>query len=162
MAKLQDLLEQWKLTSLKLNIGFLTADFSPRPADRKAAWELYVELLTRITTQPLPVGSGDEQTSLESVHSLFATTREVLRNNGPDSINFAKIAIPVLNQIIRPFTARWHLRSLKGAFADPEACAQFRIELAALQGELQAYLGVLAAIALVEDIRDLEASPSAG
>ena len=31
---------------------------------------------------------------------------------------FAKLTIPVLNQIIRPFTAKWHRLSLAGAFED--------------------------------------------
>lgn len=45
--KHRDLLEKWGLTALKLSFGFLEAEFAPRDADRNAAWELYVELLTR-------------------------------------------------------------------------------------------------------------------
>lgn len=36
-------------------------DFAPQEVDKNAAWDLYVELLTRITTQPLLKEHGDEQ-----------------------------------------------------------------------------------------------------
>ena len=72
----------------------------------KAAWELYIELLTRITTQPLPQSYGDEKTALDSVFSIFGLTRSIIKENGTNCIEFTKIAIIVLNQIIRPFTAK--------------------------------------------------------
>src|SRR5882672_11242277 len=106
--KRRDFLEKWGLSSLKINLGFLEGEFAPSDPDRAAAWELYIELLTRVTTQYLPPEDGDEKTALASVHSIFALTREILRRQGSGSGEFAKLAIPVLNQIIRPFTARWH------------------------------------------------------
>ena len=48
--KRRDFLEKWGLSSLKINLGFLETEFEPKDPDRAAAWELYVELLTRITT----------------------------------------------------------------------------------------------------------------
>ena len=57
-------LERWGLDNLKLKTGFLEADFSMKDGDKEAAWKLYVELLTRITTQALPKDSGDEETAL--------------------------------------------------------------------------------------------------
>ncbi|GDY19200.1 hypothetical protein LBMAG56_05450 [Verrucomicrobiota bacterium] len=150
-----DFLRQWGLSGLKLNLGFLEAEFAPTEPDRLAAWELYIELLTRITTQPLPATDGDEATALASVHALFPLTREILRKHGPGSNEFAKLAIPVLNQIIRPFTARWHKLSLAGAFADPAQRAQFRTELATLQPLLRHYTQALAALAGVEDLTGL-------
>lgn len=38
-------------------------------ADKDAAWELYVEMLTRIVTQPLPYDMGDDQTALDNVYA---------------------------------------------------------------------------------------------
>src|SRR5205807_181403 len=81
--------------------GFLEGDFSPKDADRDAAWELYVELLTRVTTQDLPPEHGDEKAALESVYAVFPLTRQILRERGSGCGEFAKLAIPVLNQIIR-------------------------------------------------------------
>ncbi|MCP4546708.1 MAG: hypothetical protein GY835_09625 [bacterium] len=146
------------MTSLKVNLKFLEAEFEPKEPDREAAWEMYIELLTRITTQPLPTGVGDEATALESVHRLFPITREILRRRGSDCFEFSKIGIVVLNQVIRPFTAKWHRESLAGAFEDSERCAEFRQELAELRMKLQNYTRMLAAMAEVEDLTMLEDS----
>jgi hypothetical protein len=113
---------------------------------------MYVELLTRITTQPLGAQDGDEKTALDSIYSLFGTTRQVLKDNGPKCENFAKIAVIILNQIIRPFTAKWHRLSLQGAFQDTKQCKQFREELALLQIDLTHYTQLLADMADVEDL----------
>jgi hypothetical protein len=66
--------------------------------------------------------------------------------------NFKKITkLVVLNQIIRPFTAKWHRLSLEGAFKDPIQCAEFRGELAALQADLRRYTGMMGEMAGVEE-----------
>ncbi|MDE0086174.1 MAG: hypothetical protein OXU23_10710 [Candidatus Poribacteria bacterium] len=128
---------------------------NPTDNNRKAAWDLYVEMETRITTQPLDPEHGDEKTALDSVYSLFQTTREILLAQGPDCVVFAKIAIEILNQKVRPFTAKWHRKSLAGAFDDPTACAEFRDELESLQVVLRAYTQTLAVLAGIEDIASL-------
>jgi hypothetical protein len=154
--KRRDFLERWGLSSLKINLGFLEGEFAPGDPDRAAAWELYIELLTRITTQYLSPEDGDEKTALDSVHAIFPTTREILRRQGSGSGEFAKLAIPVLNQIIRPFTAKWHRLSLTGAFQNADRCREFRAELATLQPHLRDYTRALAAMAQVEDLTALE------
>ena len=154
--KRRDFLEQWGLSGLKINLGFLEDEFDPRDPDRNAAWELYIELLTRVTTQNLAPEDGDEKTALDSVYAIFPLTREILRRNGSGGGEFAKLAIPVLNQIIRPFTARWHRLSLTGAFQSEDRCKEFRVELAALQPLLRDYTRALAAMAQVEDLTALE------
>lgn len=148
-------LESWGLTSLRIKAGPLRAEFKPQDPDKSAAWSLYVELLTRITTQPLPPDHGDEKTALDSVFSLFATTRTILKENR-GCTTFSKVAVPVLNQIIRPFTAEWHKLSLEGAFDDKAQCQKFRDELSSLQKELRKYTTALADIAGVEDLTKLE------
>lgn len=154
--KRRDFLEQWGLSKLKINLGFLEGEFEPHDPDRAAAWDLYVELLTRITTQPLATEDGDERSALDSVHAIFPLTREILRRHGSGCGEFAKLAIPVLNQALRPFAAKWHRSSLAGAFADPERCRTFRAELADLQQLLRNYTRALAAMAEVEDLTVLE------
>lgn len=141
---------------LSFNAVFLKGELKFTDNDKKAAWELYIELLTRITTQNLPDKDGIEQTALDSIFSIFATTREVLKKYGTDTIEFSKIAIPVLNQIIRPFTAKWHKLSQENTFSNPEKCKEFRQELKVLQSELQKYNGLLSEIAGVEDLTALE------
>lgn len=81
--------------------------------------------------------------------------RDFLEQWGLASLKI-NLAIPVLNQVIRPFTARWHRLSLAGAFSDAGRCAEFRAELAALQPQLRNYTRALAAMAQVEDLTGLE------
>jgi hypothetical protein len=128
------------MNELELDLKFLKMKWAPQTADQNAAWELYVELLTRITTQALPKEHGDEKTALDSVYSLFPTTREIIKKQGKECINFAKIAIPVLNQIVRPFTAEWHRASLAGAFERADRCQEFRNDLSIVQENLPSML----------------------
>ena len=116
-----DWLKKWQMTKLQLNSPFLNIELKFADADRSAAWEMYIELLTRITTQTLDTQHGDEKTALDSIYSLFPTTRTIIKQHGRDSLQFTKLAIVVLNQVIRPFTARWHKRSLDKAFDRPRA-----------------------------------------
>jgi hypothetical protein len=154
--KRRDFLEKWGLSGLKINLKFLEAEFAPHDPDRAAAWELYIELLTRVATQYLPAEAGDEKTALDSVYATFKETREILRRHGSGCGEFAKLAIPVLNQVIRPFTAKWHRLSLAGAFQDAARCREFRADLATLQPKLRNYTRALAAMAAVEDLTALE------
>ncbi len=149
-------LEKWGLTGLKLNLHFLEAEFAPQDPDRAAAWELYVELLTRVATQTLPAQEGDEESALESLHSIFKETREIMRRHGSGCGEFAKLAIPVLNQIIRPFTAKWHRLSSASEFREVNRRKEFRSDLSRLQPLLRNYTRALAAMANVEDLTTLE------
>lgn len=159
--KWRDFLGRWGLSSLELKRELLETKFSPRKRDRAAAWELYIELLTRITTQALPAEDGDEKSALESVHALFPVTREILKRQGPGSSEFAKLAIPVLNQIVRPFTVKWHRLALSGAFSNADQCREFRAELAELQARLTHFARALADLARVEDLTALaEVAPA--
>ena len=153
---LNELLGRFHLEKVRLNLALVGLEMSFEQADRDAAWELYIEMLTRIVTQPLPNSVGDDKTALDSVYSLFPITREILRRHGRSTVKFSMVAIPVLNQIVRPFTAKWHRESLAGAFKEDEKCRNFREELAALQDELRNYNRMLADIAGVEDLTDLE------
>ena len=149
-------LENWDMTSLKIKTPFLDMEWKPQDEDKNAAWELYIELLTRVATQPLPAEHGDEETALTSVYKLFGLTREIIRRNGRYCIEFTKIAIVVLNQVIRPFTTKWHKLSLAGAFKDSKQTDIFRKELSALQENLKKYSKMLADMAGVEDLTEIE------
>ncbi|MCE4554664.1 hypothetical protein [Pelomonas cellulosilytica] len=157
--KLREWLDAWSLKGLKIHAGFLDAEFAPNDQDADAAWELYVELLTRATTQLLPQDAGDEAAALESVHDLFGLTRAILRAPGRrHATGFAKIAIVVLNQKVRPFTAKWHKLQLAGLLDKPDMRADFRSELTALQVDLRHYAGLLSQMAGVEDLTTLQSS----
>ncbi|WP_345661625.1 hypothetical protein [Streptomyces venetus] len=65
---------------------------------------------------PLRADEGLLREALTSLYSLFATTRDVLRQHGPDvaepkrngQYNFGYLAVAMLNFGIRPMVARWH------------------------------------------------------
>lgn len=149
-------LENWDMTALKIKTPFLEMEWNPAESDRDASWELYIELLTRITTQALETTDGDEKTALDSVFSIFPITRKIIKNHGRDCIEFTKLAVIVLNQIIRPFTAKWHKIKTQGGFDNKETCEVFRTELAELQKLLLTYTKMLADMAGVEDLTQLE------
>ena len=153
---LGNLFRRFQLEKVRLNLKAVQLEVSFQENDKDAAWELYVEMLTRIVTQPLPAEAGDEQTVLDSVYSLFPTTREILRCRGRTTISFSKVAIPVLNQVVRPFTAKWHRESIAGAFQQEGKREEFRREMESLREDLRNYNRMLAEIAGVEDLTDLE------
>ncbi len=104
------------------------------------------------------IASGKEYDvfiSHTSVYSMFGITRDILKSKGRQAQQFTKIAIIVLNQIIRPFTTKWHEKKLKGAFNLPEECKVFRNELSVLQNQLKCYSRLLADLSKVEDLTDM-------
>lgn len=151
--QLKKLLEKWDLTGLKIQAPFLEMEWQPKDEDKSAAFDLYVELITRAATQYLEPDDGDEAAALSSIHKLFDLTRETIKRNGRHCTEFTKIAVVVLNQKVRPFTAKWHLRTLAGQL-DAAARQQFRVEL---RTDLRNYTKLLADLAGVEDLTDLEA-----
>lgn len=152
---LKELLKKWNLTSLQIKTPVLDMTWEPRDADREAAWDLYVELITRVATQRLEPDEGDEPAALKSIYELFQLTRDTIKRNGRDCINFTRIAVVMLNQKVRPFTARWHPRFISARLGNQEL-QDFRTELRTLQTDLRNYTGLLAEMAEVEDLTDLE------
>lgn len=153
--KLIDYLTKWNLESLRINTHFLNLEFKLKDADKKAAWEMYVELITRISTQELHEGEGDDKTALSSLYSLFGTTREIIKNNGPECIEFAKVAVVILNQVLRPFTSKWHQKFSNGSYSATDSPV-FRKELQDVQAKIHNYTGLLSDFAGVENLLDLE------
>ena len=153
---LGDLFKNFHLEKVSLNLKAVQLEISFEEVDKNAAWDLYVEMLTRIVAQPLPPEFGDEAAALESVYSIFPETRRILRHHGRKALQFSKVAVPVLNQIIRPFTSKWHKESIAGAFDHQNKRELFRQELQVLQVDLRNYNRLLSVIAGVEDLTDLE------
>ena len=98
------------LVSLPFGLG--SAEWEADSTERYAAWSLYVELVTRISVEPLHEDEGILREALNSLYSLFKTTREILREAGPDvgasHNSVGGIAITVLNRGLRPFLTKWH------------------------------------------------------
>jgi hypothetical protein len=103
-----------KKVSVSLPFGIGSAEWEADKTERRAAWSLYVELVTRIAVEPLEGEEGLLREALNSLYSLFGTTREILKEAGPDvgasRNSVGGIAIAVLNRGLRPFLAKWHPR----------------------------------------------------
>lgn len=110
-----------KLTSVKVNlklpyIGGIEGTWEPNGNERNATWEMYVELITRISVTELKPGEGLLREALSSLYTLFNTTREILRKYGPsvaqpkgkDNLSFGYLAVTILNVVLRPVLAKWH------------------------------------------------------
>ena len=152
-----------KRVTLSLPFGLGSAEWGEDPTQRRAAWSLYVELVTRIAVQPLEGDQGLTREALTSLYRLFETTRATLKEAGPDvgaSLDsVGGIAIAVLNQGLRPFLAKWHpqLQTWEGqrpAGVSPKEHERMwpyepalRAELETLRGELERYADALATIA---------------
>lgn len=96
-------------------IGGIEGTWVPENAERDAAWELYVELVTRVTVVELRPDQGTLREALTSYYQLFGITRDILRRYGPavargngSRITFGRIAVAMLNSVIRPVLAHWH------------------------------------------------------
>ncbi|MEU5429310.1 hypothetical protein AB0H73_27485 [Streptomyces olivoreticuli] len=153
-------------------LGDITGVWEPVEAERKAAWELYAELATRISTVELGPDEGFLREALSSFYSLFGTTRDILRRYGPDvaprrgpgQITFGALAVTVLNQALRPLLATWHPRlaayeSLRPADVDPvsyergwEHTPTLREEVARVREVLVALANALAEVAGSADL----------
>jgi hypothetical protein len=102
--------------NLPFGLGGVEQTWEPDEDERRAAWELYVELATRVATVPLQPGHGSFREALTSFHSLFGSTGEILRRYGPGvarlkeggSASFGILAVTVLNKAVRPLLAEWH------------------------------------------------------
>ncbi|MFT5682179.1 MAG: hypothetical protein ACI8RZ_003097 [Myxococcota bacterium] len=136
--------------SLKIPyLGGIDGTWRPNDDERRAAWELYVELVTRVAVNELREDEGGLREALSSLHSVFGTTREVLRRYGPSlatpstpgyySIGY--LAMAVLNFSLRPFLSKWHPLLLDCEARRGEGVSLIENEQSwNLQGELQGEL----------------------
>lgn len=90
--------------------------WTPNEEEKQAAWEIYVELVTRIPIAPLVDGEGILREALSSIYSLFQTARAILRSYGPaiaqsrpgSGRSLSYLVVHMLNTILRPLLAKWH------------------------------------------------------
>ncbi|QSV61864.1 MAG: hypothetical protein HEQ26_02925 [Dolichospermum sp. DL01] len=152
-----------KKLSFSLPFGIGSVELEPDPIKSKAAWSIYVELVTRIAVEPLETDQGLLREALKSLHDLFSITREVLKQAGSDVGSVGGIAIAVLNNGLRPFLAKWHpLLQTWEAQRPPHLSAKehernwseetkLRAELELLRKDLEKYANALAEIAGVKE-----------
>lgn len=101
---------------LKLPLVEIEGTWMPNENEQQAAWEMYVELITRIAVAELGPAEGFLREALSSLYSLFETTRNILRNYGPavatpqdsENLSFGYLAVAILNLVLRPLLSQWH------------------------------------------------------
>jgi len=156
-------------------------------ASKRLAWVLYVELVTRISIAPLDDLEGLDREALSSLYTFFQRARTALVEAGPEAAapvvdpttgephaSVGVLTVFLLNVVLRPFLARWHVALVDHeARRDPATASQaeheavwklhdrFRRELAELQGNLaqtvrglEEVLGVQPAGSLLLDAAD--------
>lgn len=166
----------------------LSGKWTPDLAERDAAWELYVELVTRITIVPLAPSEGNLREALNSLYTLFDTTRFVLKKYGPavarepknGEYRLGHLAIWILNAALRPVLAKWHPELQRWEASRPQGKAvgdhevaweqsqELREELERLRVLLVDYARILAAVCeapalidAVDEIASAQAQQSA-
>ena len=132
---------------------------------RQVAWKLYVETVTRVSTQPLADEEGFIREALTSLYGLFATIRDTLKASRPSvpvsgRPTVEHLAVTMLNQQLRPFLSKWHPRlgqfetthpdGQESAWPDNAAC---RKELRLVQANLVDYALGFADLAGVRDAK---------
>ena len=114
-----------KLTSVAVSLklpflGDINGTWEPDETEQRAAWEMYVELVTRVSLVELQPGEGLLHEALASLYTLFDSTRKILREYGPavarpkgeGELSFGYLAIAIINCVIRPLLTKWHPRLL--------------------------------------------------
>ncbi|WP_181779100.1 hypothetical protein [Pseudonocardia pini] len=99
---------------LDLKLFKVSGRWEPTDEERNAAWELYVELITRVGVVPLRDGVLRE--SLHSLYTIFESSRQILRKYGPavaepkpsGEFNFGYLCVAMLNYTLRPLLSYWH------------------------------------------------------
>jgi hypothetical protein len=177
-----------KQVSVKLAIPFVGevgGVWAPADRERDAAWELYVELATRISVVELGEDEGLLREALSSLYTVFGTTRDILRRYGPTvaprvapgQVTFGLLAVNVLNLSIRPLLSKWHPlltahESKRPGHVDPvnheqdwERAADLRAEIERVRKVLTALADSLREVAGVGDlitVRVPQQAPAAG
>jgi hypothetical protein len=147
--------------------------------EKRAAWEMYIELVTRVPIAPLGYNEGILREALSSIYSLFHAARAILCNYGPTvahdgqgaNLSFGHLAIRMLNTTLRPLLSKWHplLEDYEVTRASSvgmrqherqwERYAELRAEIAAVRKTLIDYANAFARLAgispLIIDIPDI-------
>jgi hypothetical protein len=156
------------LTEVKITVPQLSElTFSMNCEYRLVAWKLFVEIMTRISTQPLVADDGFIREALDSLYSLFTTTRELLKCMKPTPTaktwTVEMLGMQMLNKEMRPFLAKWHpvlkRYEKRDSLAVPESewplDQQCRRDLENLRMQLIAYARAFGQLAEVQRLDEL-------
>jgi hypothetical protein len=142
-----------RLTDVRISVPhFSEMHFAITKDSQLVAWKLFVETVTRISTQRLDPRGGLVREAMSSLYTLFNITRDVLKESQPsrltgDDPTVEHLAIAMLNMELRPFLSHWHPHLRAWERENPGADevdwpgnAECRAEMAAMQQRLAAYV----------------------
>ncbi|GAC1669302.1 MAG: hypothetical protein PVS3B1_07680 [Ktedonobacteraceae bacterium] len=135
--------------------------------EKRAAWTMYVELVTRVPIAPFGHNEGILREALTSIYSLFHVARAILSNYGPTiphtnqdtRLSFSHLVIRMLNTTLRPLLSKWHPLLMDYEVTRPDSMgvrqyeqqweryAELRTEIMAVRKILIEYVNAFAQIA---------------
>jgi len=150
---------------------FAEMKFAVNSEYRHVAWKLFIETLIRVATQPLRTEHGSLREAISSLHRLFVDTRELLKTMHPSKptsgITVEVCAVKMLNQEIRPFLSKWHVRLQDFESQNSEIVetdwplnATCRKELEALRNRLISYTRAFGELAGLKNTEQFLAPPN--
>ena len=161
-----------KLVNVRLDLkipglGGIRGTWEPDESEVGAAWELYVEMVTRTPLGDLPSHEGSAREALTSIYSLFDTTRSILRKYGPSvarpksdaELSFGYLAVSMLNLVLRQLLTEWHTRLRTWEDANPSLredewpdLGEFQVALDLARDQLRLYAMLFADVAEVPEL----------
>ena len=161
-----------KLVNVKLDlkvpgIGGVAGTWEPDESEVRAAWELYVEMVTRTPLGGFSSQEGSLREALNSIYSLFDTTRGILRKYGPAvarpksgrELSFGYLAVSIPNLVLRPLLTEWHPKLRSWERDNPhlderewEGRNDFLSALTEISGQLRQYADLFAEVADVPEL----------
>lgn len=153
-------------------LGKISGLWKPDVDEQAAAWELYIELVTRVSITGLQPGEGSLREALSSMYAIFTITRELLHKYGPSvarlksgsDVSFGYLAIAILNYALRPVLAKWHplhqeyeqsREATRPALEHErlwERSEELRLALQEMQQVLRNYASILAQVAGIPEL----------
>ncbi len=105
-----------KPRKITVDLKIIKGEWEVDQNEQMAAWELYVEIITRISVEELKPDEGLLREALSSLYAIFGETRKILRKYGPTiaipkgegNLSLGTISVKMLNSALRPVLAKWH------------------------------------------------------
>lgn len=148
--------------------GFvIEGDIQYTSISQQTAWQIYIELITRVSGNELESDSGILREALNSLYAAFTALRQVLKSTsveiekdtiGSGTYTVVSLLLIIMNQQMRPFLSKWHPALQEYEQKKPADVSQythemawpgnlkFRDELKALQAGLNQYIIALKSI----------------
>ena len=124
-------------------------------ADKKAAYDVYVEVHSRNLDHPVPEA---DLTILTSIRDIHVMAREACKAHGSATFNFAQTVFNVLNYDVRPFSNKWEEKSAGlGSSVRGDHHNEFHVDLIDLRDTMSKLEWLLLQIALPTEAKKITA-----